>query len=214
MGLIGPIRTPPRTGYSGASFREVREAMQQLTRSMSRKLVITLATGVLAVALGFVLREDQTGRYALLFLGTGLVVGGLIRHVGSPATRAPEPLRWIPIHFSGGLGRFELRSHGDGRRVEVRSGQAVVAELIATDERDELVLDFGLADDPEIDAFGVAIGLAIEMVAAADEDLPAKAEPVGSATGASSPAIVPGSLLRRLRPVQRPLAHSDNGSSG
>jgi hypothetical protein len=172
-----------------------------LSSSMSRGPLTTLAIGVVAVTLGLLLRGDHAGRYAVLLLGTWLVFLTLIRYVASHAMAAPEPLRWIPIRFSGDLGRFEVRSRGDGRRVEVRTGEAVVAELIARDEGDELVVDFGLADDPEVDAFGAAIGLAIEMVAAADIDLPAKRELVGPPASASSPGLHRGSLLRRLRRV-------------
>lgn len=175
--------------------------MQPLSSSMSRQPLTTLAIGVVAVALGLVLRDDHAGRYAVLLLGTWLVFEALIRYVGSRATAAPEPLRWIPIRFSGDLGRFELRSLGDGRRVEVRTGEAVVAELVATDEGDELVVDFSLADDPEVDAFGAAIGMAIEMVAAADEELPATRELVWPPASASSLGLRRGSLLRRLRRV-------------
>jgi hypothetical protein len=168
---------------------------------MSRRSVVTLAIGGVAMALGLVLGEDQTERYAVLLLGTGLIAGALIRHATAHDLRTLEPLRWIPVRFSGGLGRFELHSRGDGRHVEVRSGEAVVAELIATDEGDELVVDFDLAADPDVDAFGAAIGLAIEMVAAADEPIPAKPQPAAPTPRASSPAIVPGSLLRRLRRI-------------
>jgi hypothetical protein len=179
----------------------VGEEMQQLSGAVSREPLITLAIGVVAVVLGLVLRDDHPGRYAVLLLGTWLVFGALIRYVASDAMAAPGPLRWIPIRFSGDLGRFELRSRGDGRRVEVRTGEAVVAELIARDEGDELLVDFGLADDPEVDAFGAAIGLAIEMVAAADEDLPAKRDLVGPPTSTTSPGLRRGTLLRRLRRV-------------
>jgi hypothetical protein len=151
----------------------------QLSSSMSRVPLTTLAIGVAAVALALVLQDDQAGRYAVLLLGTWLVAVALIRYVMAHDRTAPEPSRGIPVHFSGGLGRFELRSRGDGRRVEVRTGEAVVAKLVARDEGDELVVDFSLADDPDVDAFGAAIGLAIELVAAADEDLPARRELVG-----------------------------------
>ena len=202
LGLFGPIRTTPITGIlRRANARGVEEEMQQLSSSMSREPLTTLAIGVVAVALGLILRDDHPGRYAVLLLGTWLLFGALIRYVASHAMAAPEPLRWIPIRFSGDLGRFELRSRGDGRRVEVRTGEAVVAELIASDEGDELVVDFGLADDPDVDDFGAAIGLAIEMVAAADEDLPARRELVGPPASASSPGLRRGSLLRRLRRV-------------
>ncbi len=171
----------------------------QLSSSMSREPLTTLAIGVAAVTLALILRDDQAGRYAVLLLGTWLVVEASIRYAHDRA--APEPPRVIPIHFSGDLGRFEMRSLGDGRRVEVRTGEAVVAKLVARDEGDELVVDFSLADDPDVDAFGAAIGLAIEMVAAADEDFPARRELVGPQEWPSSPGYRRGGLLRRLRRV-------------
>ena len=175
------------------------EKEMQLSSSMSREPLTTLAIGVAAVVLGLVVRDDHAARYALLLLGTWLAFGALIRCVAPYHMAAPKPLRAIPIRFSGGLGRFELRSRGDGRRVEVRTGEAVVAELIARDEGDELVIDFSLADEPDVDAFGAAIGLAIEMVAAAEEDLAPRPELVAPPASASTPGYRRGSLLRRLR---------------
>ncbi len=146
--------------------------MQQLGTLMASTPLTTLAIGGGAVALGFLVGGDDIGRFAMLPLGTWLILAALIRHVARDDAAGSESVRWIPIHFSGGLGRFDVRSRGDGRHVEVlKSGKTVVAELTATPERDELVIDFGLADDPDVDAFGAAIGLAIKMVAAADEDL-------------------------------------------
>jgi hypothetical protein len=171
----------------------------QLSSSMSGKPLTSLAIGVAAVALGLVLR-DAAG-YGVLLLGTWLAFAALIRCVALYHMAAPKPQRRIPIRFSGGLGRFELRSRGDGRRVEVRTGEAVVAELIARDEGDELVIDFSIADEPDVDAFGAAIGLAIEMVAAADEDLAPRPELVAPRASASIPSYRRGSLLRRLRRV-------------
>ena len=53
LGLIGPIRTTPITGIlRRAHARGVEEEMQQLSSSMSREPLTTLAIGVVAVALG------------------------------------------------------------------------------------------------------------------------------------------------------------------
>jgi hypothetical protein len=168
----------------------------QLSSSTSGKTLTSLAIGVAAIELGLVLR-DPAG-YAVLLLGTWLAFAALICCVAPYDTAPPKPQRRIPIHFSGGLGRFELRSRGDGRRVEVRTGEAVVAELIARDDGDELVVDFSLADDPDVDAFGAAIGLAIELVAAADEDQTPKPELVAPPESPSLRGYCRGSLLRRL----------------
>ena len=168
----------------------------QLSTSMSGIPLTSLVIGLAAVALGLVLRD--TAGYSVLLLGTWLVFGALIR-CGTPHDMAaPKSQRRIPIRFSGGLGRYELRSRGDGRRVEVRTGEAVVAELIARDDGDELVVDFSLADEPDVDALGAAIGLAIELVAAADEDLAPRPELVANPASASTPGDRRGSLLRRL----------------
>jgi hypothetical protein len=142
----------------------------QLSDSISGLRMTPVAIGVVAVALGMALPGIHAARFAVVLLGTWLVIGTLIRHVASHRQAAPEALPPIPIRFSGTLGRFRLRPRGDGRRVEVTSGDAIVAELIARDEGDELIVDFSLADEPDVDAFGAAIGLAIEMVVAADQD--------------------------------------------
>jgi hypothetical protein len=166
------------------------EQMQQLGTSMAGTPLTALAIGAGAVTLGFVLGGDDMGRFAMLPLGAWLILAALTRYVAPGDAAVPESVRRIPIRFSGGLGRFTVRSHGDGRHVEVLGpGKTVVAELFATHERDELVVDFGLADDPDVDAFGAAIGLAIEMVAAADEELPESRED-HSTTATGSPAIL------------------------
>jgi hypothetical protein len=155
-----------------------------------------LAIGMMAVALGTALPGTHAARFAVVLLGAWLVIGTLIRHAASHQPAAPEALRPIPIRFSGTLGRFQLRARGDGRRVEVTTGDAIVAELIARDEGDELIVDFSLADEPDAEAFGAAIGLAIEMVAAADQDV----DPSRSVAPAR-PSRKPG--YRPLRPFGR-----------
>ena len=194
-----PIRTAPTTEILQRTYVRGMGEEMQLSRSMSGRPLTSLAIGVAAVVVGLVVRD--TAGYGVLLLGTWLAFGALIRYVAPYDVAAPKPQRRIPIRFSGGLGRFELRSRGDGRRVEVRTREAVVAELIARDEGDELVVDFSLADDPDVDAFGAAIGLAIEMVAAADEDLPPRRELVAPPASARTPSYRRGSLLRRLRRV-------------
>jgi hypothetical protein len=130
--------------------------------------------GVSFVFVSFLLPITPVQRYASALLGLWLCVASLIRFASLRAEPRAETLLSIPLRFSGDLGRFELRPRGDGRRVEVRAGQEVVAEAIATDERDELVLNTGLVADSDLDAFGAALGQAIEMAAAADEDRPAE----------------------------------------
>jgi hypothetical protein len=76
----------------------------------------------------------------------------------------------IPLRFSGPTGRFALRARGDGRTVEVIAGPQVVAKVIAADLGDEIVLHADAVTDNELEDLGSAIGQAIEMAAAADED--------------------------------------------
>lgn len=130
-------------------------------------------------------------RNAAALVGIWLCIASLIRYVAERAELSREAIRWIPLRFSGDLGRFELRPRGDGRRVEIRAGSEIVAEAIASDDGDELVLDFEAADDAELDEFGAAIGQAIEMVAVADEDRPTERQVRGPASWgkASQPFI-------------------------
>jgi hypothetical protein len=79
--------------------------------------------------------------------------------------------RYIPLRFSGPTGRFALRSRGDGRKVEVSAGPQLVAEVIASDPHDEIVLHAEAVPDEELRDLGSAIGQAIKMAAAAAEDI-------------------------------------------
>lgn len=170
-GRTAPVRTaPPSPILPRTTSADVREEVWQLSDRISTSRLTPLAIGVVATAVGLVLPGTHATRYAVLLLGTWLIIGALIRYVAAREVVASQAQRSIPIRFSGTLGRFRLRPRGDGRRVEVRAGEAVVAELIARDDGDELIVDFSLADEPDVEAFGTAIGLAIEMVVAADED--------------------------------------------
>jgi hypothetical protein len=128
------------------------------------------ASVVLAIAL---LPLRSSGLYAAALLGIWLAFAWLIRYAGlighQPASRM---LRWIPLRFSGPIGRFGLRPRGDGRHVEVSVGSVIVAQVIARDDGDEIVLEPEAVADSELEAFGAALGQAIEMAAAADEDRP------------------------------------------
>ena len=117
-------------------------------------------------------------------LGVWLSFASLIGYVGLRAARMSpaETSRSVPLRFSGPIGRFRLRPYGDGRRIEVRAGSQVVAEVIAADEGDEIMLNPETVADSEMDAFGTALGRAIEMAAAADEDRPAERNVAGPAS--------------------------------
>ena len=150
--------------------------MSVLNSPIVREPRYQLLFGVVAgayVLVTLLLPIEPMHRYAAALLGIWLLFASLIRYVGLRGAASPLARgRWIPLRFTGELGRFQLRPRGDGRRVEVRAGAEVVAEAIATDEGDELLVDFEAPDDSELEAFGTAIGQAIEMAAAADADRP------------------------------------------
>jgi hypothetical protein len=140
-------------------------------KRVKRMTLYAVALATLAMVAFLVTPATFTIRYAVGLVGIWLLFAALLRYVAL-RRRLPMPMfrRQIPIRFGGSLGRFTLRVGGDGRRVEVRAGADVVAEAVATDEQDELVVHLEGVDDAELDALGAAIGAAIEMVAVADED--------------------------------------------
>jgi hypothetical protein len=148
------------------------------------------------------LRDQHAAAVLAILLGTWLAVGGVIRGAVASRPPAPDPQRQIPVRFSGSLGRYEVRTRGDGRRAEVRTRDIVLAELIARDDGDELVVDFSIADQPDVDAFGAAIGLAMEMVVAADDDVAPRQESGGRLPSASTRDYPRGTILQRLRQAQ------------
>jgi hypothetical protein len=108
---------------------------------------------------------------AAALLGAWLCVTSLIgyseaRRIASPTMEQPRPL--IPIRFSGPLGAFSLRPRGDGRLVQILSSKVVVAEVQASDFRDEIRILRTVTPDV-VEDFGSALGQAIEMACAADE---------------------------------------------
>jgi hypothetical protein len=135
----------------------------------SRRVLMVGVVATACVCLTLLVPMRPEHRYVVLLLATWLVFAAVIRRMRIRGARSPAPARQIPVRFSGDFGRFSVRSLVDGRRVEVRDGDAVVAELVATDDGDHLVIDPGAADDTELEALGTALGRAIEMVVAADE---------------------------------------------
>jgi hypothetical protein len=133
----------------------------------------TLVSSIAAMILVFmsaILPLELALRVAIGLLACWVTVALLVRYIGMLRVPARAGRKWIPVRFTGSLGRFRLQPRGDGRRVQVVAGAQVVAEAIATDDLDELVVDFEAAADAELDEFGAAIGRAIEMVATADAD--------------------------------------------
>jgi len=172
--------------------------LNNLTGRAPRYVLLVAVTASLFVLVMLLSPVQPIQRHAAALLGIWLCVASLIRYVALRAESSRDPIRWIPVRFSGDLGRFELRARGDGRRVEVRAGTEVVAEAIASDDGDELVLDFEAASDSELEAFGAAIGQAIEMVAVADEDRPAERRIAGPASWGNAPRPSSGGVLRRI----------------
>jgi hypothetical protein len=102
-------------------------------------------------------------------LAVWLIVASL---VGLAATHGSARRPWIaigpiPLRFSGPMGRFRLRKQGDGRVVEIVAEDVVLAEVRATDLRDEINLRQAVADD-ELEDLGSALGQAMDMVHDAD----------------------------------------------
>jgi hypothetical protein len=113
--------------------------------------------------------SEVTSSAALL--GLWLCVSSLIGYAESrrPAIGSVEPQRpLIPIRFDGPLGAFSLRPRGDGRLVQIISSKAVVAEVQASDFRDEIRF-LRIVAPGEAEDFGSALGQAIEMASAAEE---------------------------------------------
>jgi hypothetical protein len=139
-------------------------------RRARRTTLVAVVLAALAMLAYLVTPADFTLRYAAALAGVWLLFASPLRYLAL-RRRLSMPMfrRPIPIRFGGHLGRFTLRIREDGRRVEVRAGADVVAEAVATDERDELVVDLDAVKDAEIEALGAAVGAAIEMVAVADD---------------------------------------------
>lgn len=148
-----------------------------------------VAAGLFYVVVVVLMPISPMVRSGASLLGVWVIVASLIRHVSLRRHVSHTIVRPIPISFSGNLGRFRLLQRGDGRRVEVRAGSEVVAEAIATDERDELVIMLDGVEDSELDELGVAIGEAIEMVAVADQDCPVERAVAGPRRWARPPRV-------------------------
>lgn len=89
-----------------------------------------------------------------------LRIGGWLRSVRLAPT--------IPLRFTGSMGRFVLRRLERGARVEVHAGMEVVAEVVAGESGDEvLVYDIAGVAESELPELGSAIGQAIEITVAA-----------------------------------------------
>jgi hypothetical protein len=145
-----------------------------LIRLTTGRVLASAAIGTALVVIVGVLPNSQPWHVAMAaLLGAWLWAAAALvaaRPRGSRVVEDEPTLRAIPLSFSGSTGRFKLRPRGDGRRVEVHAEGEVVAQAIATDFRDEIIVVADAIPDAELGDLGAALGQAIEMVAAADED--------------------------------------------
>jgi len=142
--------------------------MVRVSRATALGRSLEGAVAVLLIALMF--RNAPAIALVAALLPFWLSVAWLIAYVGLRNT-AQERVRSqpaIPLRFAGPMGRFSLRPRGDGRHVEVLATGTVVAEVRATDLRDEIDFHVLVAPDEAAD-LGSAVGQAMEMVSAADE---------------------------------------------
>ncbi len=129
--------------------------------------------GAVAVLVVGLLPSQATSEVtaAAALLGVWLCVSSLIgysegRRPAIAPVDHPRPL--IPIRFSGPTGAFSLRARGDGRLVQILAAKVAVAEVQASDFRDEIRILRPVTPD-EVEDFGSALGQAIEMACAAEE---------------------------------------------
>jgi hypothetical protein len=116
------------------------------------------------------MRNAPASALVAALLPLWLLCASLIVYVGMhhAARQGIQPRPPIPLRFSGPMGRFRLRRRGDGRHVQILAADAVVAEVRATDLRDEIEFHFDVSPDEARD-LGSAVGQAIEIVSDADE---------------------------------------------
>jgi hypothetical protein len=144
------------------------EAPGQVTY-LRHALVGALALLTLALLRG---REIPVVAAVPALLALWLCLASVTLYVALRSRRDGRPaksFRGIPLLFAGPTGRFALRRRGDGRQVDIIAGSAVVAEVRATDLRDEIDLHLDPVGVDELDDLGSALGQAMDMVVAADE---------------------------------------------
>lgn len=137
---------------------------------MERSHVVPGGIAILGMIAALAAPIEPAPRLVLVLLASWLLAAAFLRIRAASPDRQPTERRWIPLQFEGDPGRFRMVARGDGRRVEVRDGPQVVAEAVATDIGDELVINSVPVEDADLEAFGAALGQAIDMAAAADAD--------------------------------------------
>ena len=103
-----------------------------------------------------------------ILLALWLCFGSMLVYAARLRTRSQRRLPLIPLHSSGPTGRFSLRKQGDGRHVEIVDAGVVLAEVRATDQRDEIELHAAVPSN-DLEDLGSAIAQAIDIVSDADE---------------------------------------------
>ncbi|MGI8830446.1 MAG: hypothetical protein ACR2I5_11840 [Candidatus Limnocylindria bacterium] len=130
---------------------------------------IAVAIGVMTTIVGFGAWDPITVAVPTLLVGVWLGIGAGIHAVQLISARSRAALAAIPsipLSFAGPTGRFALRRR-DRARIQVVAGEALVAEIVANDQGDELVI-YEMPDDDEsgLIELGSAIGQAIDIAAA------------------------------------------------
>ncbi len=160
--------------------------------------------GASAVLAGMVLVPEAAaiGQVGMM-LGAWLCLSALVQW--RRLRRAPP--RLIPIAFLGTTGPFRLRVRSRGREVTIHRGWRVVAMASAARWRDRLVVHPDGVEDAELEALGVAIGQAIQVVAGdaavAGAERPTHARPHDAAVKRGREDAVglpPARVMRRVEP--------------
>jgi hypothetical protein len=146
--------------------RWVRTHIADRVTALSRAVLGTVA--ILLIALS--MRSAPASALIVSLVPMWLTFASLIAYVGMHHAAQPgaQPRLFMPLRFSGPMGRFSLRRLGDGRHVQILAADAVVAELRATDARDEIDIHLVVSPEETRD-LGSAVGQAIELVSDADE---------------------------------------------
>lgn len=148
---------------SGATTRTARATIVALVRAV-------LGAGTVLAIVRLDIWEPSHIAVPTLLAAAWLCAASLLHLAGLELTRLTAPVRrgpGIPLRFAGSTGRFVLRRLGRAR-VEVRAGSEVVAEVVADDLGDELVVyDVESLSEAELPELGSAIGQAMEMTVAA-----------------------------------------------
>lgn len=129
---------------------------------------IAVAISVTTTIVGLGAWDPISVAVPTLLVGAWLGIGAAfqaVQLIASCSRSALASIPSIPLSFAGPTGRFTLRRR-DRTRIEVVAGAAVVAEIIADEQGDELVI-YELPDDngSGLVELGSAIGQAMDLAA-------------------------------------------------